>query len=289
MSSLAQMWVDSPMMPRSRGVQQTLMAGRVAEWLTHRLDPRNPRKDQLAERFSFDDCDPGALSLEIRRTGRVSGRVMAMTTRLPADCVWLEWHPDDDEGRVGYLAENASAGKISIVVVLQIRDSACPVMVMELDVEHLSDAGGPRGTLWWCDAQDRSAAELQRDMRAFAWELMGALFLINTPRVSEFREHVPSAKLQRRRDKAGKPPLLEIRKVKVVIGRPTVRYERSPGGAAPSPDDESHRRLHQVIGHFRTYVKRHGDSPRVAWVPAHWRGDASLGVILHDRHVVGEK
>lgn len=43
-------------------------------------------------------------------------------------------------------------------------------------------------------------------------------------------------------------------------------------------------RKHQVIGHLRV-LKCGRVEPVWVWVTAHWRGDASLGVVLRERHV----
>jgi hypothetical protein len=121
-------------------------------------------------------------------------------------------------------------------------------------------------------------------------QIVNALFLLNVPRVSEVRESVASAKLQKARARRGKMPLLELKHVKLMIGRGGVRYtNRGDLARRPGESVEEHRkRLHQVIGHFRTYVKNR-EAPRVSWVPPHWRGDATKGIVLHERTIIGGK
>jgi len=70
---------------------------------------------------------------------------------------------------------------------------------------------------------------------------------------------------------------------KVGIGSP--HYRSNTGGRKPLESEEAHhKRLHRVVGHFRTY--REGrEQPKISFVPQHWRGDAALGVLLHERVV----
>ena len=113
-------------------------------------------------------------------------------------------------------------------------------------------------------------------------DLAALLFLINTPKAVEQIEHRWPEKLQRARKKRNKIPLLEFRKILVRIGSPHTRTVYHPGNLSQGATD-ARRRLHQVIGHFRTYTKHHEEKPLVAWVPQHWRGDATLGVVMHER------
>ena len=80
-------------------------------------------------------------------------------------------------------------------------------------------------------------------------------------------------------------PMVEYKRVVMKIGVGAPSY---PHKAQQHIDGESEearrRRLHRVVGHFRTY-RQGREQPKVAFVPQHWRGNAELGILLHEREV----
>jgi hypothetical protein len=144
-------------------------------------------------------------------------------------------------------------------------------------------------TGFWKDyiPQERVATmpeNVQKDMKAFMWDAIDALFLIMTPRVCEVRHVEYSPKVNRRRMVAGKKPFVEYKHLLLKVGVGTPRYV-SHGGPVPDVKEPGHhKRFHRVIGHFRTY-RAHREMPLISFVPEHWRGDVELGVVLKTRHV----
>jgi hypothetical protein len=108
-----------------------------------------------------------------------------------------------------------------------------------------------------------------RDTELETIVILSLLLYLNARGVEVRMTPVPSKKLNNKRAKQGKPPLLEYKYVD--IGPRRVAYEREPGtGHHASP------RLHIRRGHVRR--SKFG---KPFWVREHPVGDASLGVIAH--------
>jgi hypothetical protein len=102
--------------------------------------------------------------------------------------------------------------------------------------------------------------------------LGSSLALINTPRLSQRSLHEPDAKLQKSREKKGKPPLLSWHEI-------TLTVDRGELGHGEPLTETGEKAFHHVRAHLR--LKR----GKVEIVKPHWRGNPEKGVILH-RHVV---
>lgn len=265
------------------------------------------RLQQSAERFSFVQC-PYAVMSELYRTRALDPKTVMLSTRLPAPCVWLEWPSiqhekegcsEDRFGALitpGALISNPEETRTIVVCVGGVTNGRAsrvtPFGMLSLppDVEPLRRDGEIR-CHWFLRSKGDTAEETNERVKCYLYDVVDALFLINTPRVSEIRQHVPSAKLQRARRRRGKLPLIEYRQVNVVVGvGPTVYRQSRSAHESRFSDTEldreiTRRRLHRVVGHFRRYLKDDGTPDRVTYVPQHWRGDAELGIILHDRRV----
>lgn len=100
----------------------------------------------------------------------------------------------------------------------------------------------------------------------------------------ETEEHAPPAKVQKKRQRNGKLPLVRYRRVKLNLPRKTSSGKGKGGGITPG--------LHIVAGHFAHYGACCGNHPPkgrlfgkhegVYWVPTHVRGDEDEGYVVTD-------
>jgi len=276
------------------------------------VSPKDARLS--AERFVFAESDPIDAVMEQVRGGFIDMQTVRRFTELPANPIWLEYRendPDDRHGRVGHLVQRLEGDELAqspqfpmaITSVISAapgeKPGGCLFLSVRLpeftDPRLNNDEGFPAEIdwlpkAWWKKTFGvKSTTAMAREVSNIARDVACMLFLLNVPRVCEMRDHKPSDKLQRARTRSGKSPLIEFRQVKLVVGLGSPRYKQAQGSRAVSNSatDEAyaHKRLHRVIGHFRIYHERHDKGLPPSWVPEHWRGDASRGVILKNRNV----
>lgn len=253
-----------------------------------------------AEQFVFDE-DVGPIMQAIVGSEQVSRGTLLDMARLPSSSTWIEWpvlteFPGTKLGvlMVQDVIVGGSVPQTGLFFVMRTGKTehhhvgcfGCVGMQFPITNDSVMSVA------FWKDFVGGDCAtvpeEVMKDVRAFAWDAVEALFLIMTPRVCEVREAACSAKANRRRAASGKLPLVEYKRMILKVGVGTPRYA-SHGGPAPLVKDTVayHKRLHRVIGHFRTY-RAGRQAPLVSFVPEHWRGDVELGVVLKTRHVKGE-
>jgi hypothetical protein len=267
-----------------------------------------------AERYQFEGLDPAGDVHAHICDGNLTDELVFASAHMPVNLAWIEWTAEREIRDTGIKQKvplavllDAHSGlntaldvtigipapaDNSIYGVLYARRSNDPTLitpVMVFTVLGGFDTQDQVEVVWsWHDAErdriDYTDQQVLDTQRSLLMEIAELLFLLNTPRVSETKTHVISPKLQKARLRRRKLPLLEFKRVKVLLGAPTIRYPK--GTSIPGETrEERHRRLHQVTGHFRHYLQGR-DKPHVAWVPPHWRGDAQLGVVMHDHHIV---
>jgi hypothetical protein len=254
-----------------------------------------------AEQFVFDQ-NPGDVCYELIQAGALDPKVVLETVRMPADICWFEWPvglEEDPRCRCGVLV---CQGEL-VVPTKKRRTIACCFVMHSESMDPvcfgcISFPGLPfdlendvLGFGFWKDAlrmtQVSTDDDCWEEVKWFAWDVLEALFLTVTPRVCEVRQSEYSPRMQRKREKQGKLPLVEYKRMylKVGVGKPRyVKHANDPSELTPGEPTGTHRRLHSVIGHFRTYTKGR-DRPYATFVPQHWRGDPELGVLLRERRV----
>jgi len=266
-----------------------------------------------AERYQFEGLDPAGDVHAHICDGNLTDDAVFANARMPVNLAWIEWTSKRE------LTDTLKPTTVPFAVLLDAHSDLNHALDMTMGIpapednsvygvlyaRHHTDHvimpvmvftihGGFGGQVeaeivWsWHDAKispsDATKEQIVSTQRSLLMEIAELLFLLNTPRVSETKTHVISPKLQKARLRRRKLPLLEFKRVKVLLGAPHIRYPK--GTSIPGETrEERHRRLHQVTGHFRHYLQGR-DKPHVAWVPPHWRGDAQLGVVMHDRHIV---
>jgi hypothetical protein len=270
-----------------------------------------------SERFMFQDDNPCDVVLDHIEAGTLDQNVMFNVAKLPVDHAWIEWRTRDRDDipetmLFGVLldstvemdvrerelngvpkaamsvfntrangSDKAPPGFISGILYSALRDtSATPLFTFNM-TKGFSDPNSKLKVTWQADIAQEGYDKMNF-VQSILIDISCLLFLLNTPRATETIEHRWPEKLQKARRKRNKVPLVEFKKILVRIGSPQPKIVRHPNLSA---GHDARRRLHQVIGHFRTYTKHHEDKPLVAWVNQHWRGDAELGIVLHERNI----
>lgn len=258
------------------------------------------RAPETAERYVFDEA-PLDLVRQMVNAGTLDTHLMGEAVQLPASNTWFEFVDQEERERVGVLVRDPRDGKLLVALVLELDGQPTPVMMIEIknlpwrfQDQHPTRPTAERGeyceVLW--EVQPYEARRTVERACHLMHDTLACLFLLCVPKICEVRQRV--SRVERMR--AGQPhshPPVEFKHVKMVIGVGSPRYE---GGAARQPGEslEDHRRrLHRVTWHFRTYrLNRDGttrDKPIVTYVPEHWRGDASRGILLHTRTIAAAK
>lgn len=238
---------------------------------------------ETAERFAFE-VDPTSIVGPLVKSGSVTVEAIFSSLIVPCLPCWIEMPITFDtgrRGRVGYMLEEFASGRVLVTYVSDDEDRQ-PWLCAVVSLDRMP----------WRPAQEavvhgicvyKKREDLEREMKMIIRDVVDALFLLSVPRVCELRESAHAPKLQRARVRRGKLPLLEIKRVTVLIGEAAPRYAREPG-AGGSDGEKERRRYHRVVNFLRTYRKGR-DEPRVAFVPGHWRGDPARGVVIRERRI----
>lgn len=305
MSTLAQLLIEKGKTGSERKEKHRAFARAALKYLqdslnppkleagAHALDMRNFR--QKAERFVFAE-DPTTALFAMVDEKQVDMSTVYKTARLPAPVTWLEFTPSRgnlDGARWGVLVVDKGK-KWEVICAMEGPNNqiASPYIIAAMDPLPTQAEGIMGDLAWFCDA-DMTEAEKQEEFKHCIIDVISSLFFLTVPRICEIKESVADAKLQKARMKKGKPPIIEMKRVTLSVGIGRTRYKnsgtRSAGGSTEGTGDFK-KRLHPVIGHLRVYTKRQKEGePLVSWVPHHYRGNAELGVVMHERDVVDRR
>lgn len=242
-----------------------------------------------AERFVFE-FDPALALGDLIKSGAVTQEQCKLLFRLPTEIVWMESSIHDEKGRqaqFGILVDQSFLPRYTYLV-LVIGDYHQSMPILGLSIPRWELITGPKGMQLWNKIEWSS--KTHRNPRPVLDELVfpflvGALFHLNIPKMIELRPstgktHAPPTM------KPATPGVIEYKKVTLRPGLIKTRYEQERREG--ESEAAYHKRLHRVIGHFRTYTHYRDhvfEQPKVAWIEPHWRGDADLGIVLHETHV----
>lgn len=240
----------------------------------------------VAERFVFTNNIYNLV--DATRPQLPNDNIIYEFSQLPCNPIWLEWNDVDNcrEGALVFQVEKY-AHIIPVISLTELGEKlATPVALVRTKPFPLGTSKVTAEFLW--TIKDRHGAMppksiLDYDTARYLGIISFVLFLLTVPRVSEPVDVVWNKRIQKKRVKSGKLPLLEFKQVKLHLTQPQKRYVYT-GNETPEEREAIRRRLHQVIGHFRTYQKGR-DKPHITWIPPHWRGDPELGMVLHERKV----
>lgn len=253
--------------------------------------------DWSAEKYVFSEDAPDIVR-GLVASGAVDDRLVWESMRLPATNFWIEYPiKNHDLTQVGMMIGSvamsdsvlASQRVMLAIVGKTDRDRVAACALMSLPEVRLVPGQSHVHLHWFLDRLAKGPNKNQdeeHDAKMFVHDLVDCLFLINTPRVSELRTGAFGKRKVKKIEDRDTLPLVEYRRivVKIGVGQPKYPKSTSVDPASTESVDARHRRLHRVVGHFRTY--REGrNQPKVSFVPQYWRGDAGLGVLLHEREM----
>lgn len=257
-----------------------------------------------AEEFVFDE-DPVAVVTSHLHHGSLQPETFFLGSRLVTSPMWVEWSLPKSDGRFGddwntgftrlgvaYAYEHERTHMIFVTEfdgpTGQPVGPGCPVRCgqpfvfgwLSVDGELPTDQGSHFNSHVWLGEDNTRVTEWFMDA-------LVPLFVLSTPRVAEVSAPSISRQVRRQMERdiaAGRDvPSIEFRRVTMHLTERKAAQSSAPTGET-SGVSGGQRKLHQVIGHFRTFTKKR-DTPHVVFVPEHWRGDANKGIIIHERHV----
>lgn len=248
-----------------------------------------PEDLPIADRFIFRSHPAKELDLMIK-AGALTLPQMGIIAKLPSPFCWFEWI--DGERRIGLLIiHDPFTETYKIIEVHDYGHAVCPASLLRTTpLPWKFDKRSPNGThaqeihiLW--HALGHSSEAAKSDGSVTTGDFLSAAFLLSVPKVVEI---TPKHKVGIRRawtDTDTEYPPIEYKRVTCTIGGTTYRqaFERKLGES----ESEYTKRLHHVVGHFRTYHHypdgRDRPTPHTAYIPPHWRGDATKGLLLTER------
>ncbi len=179
------------------------------------------------------------------------------------------------------LLDQAPSGRVAVTVVAGKKHKMSGIIYAGT-IDELPMPKGTRAVqLGFSTLGPVNAKETQDYFGCTVVEALCGLFLLQQPKVVSVEEIEHGPKLQRARAKRGKLPLLEYRRVQIKIGTIAKRSNAS-ASRVDSDDAAGRRRYHRVLGHFRVYGRETPD-PHALWIEPYFRGDPSLGIVLHER------
>lgn len=245
----------------------------------------------FASRIVYDEpldeivCDLGPDGLD--------WEMVARTTKLPNRFTWVETKLRNLEknGSVRYgvlFTRSDDPAKFADFLYLLDKITFPSILAKGFIPTHSN------GKDWWRTvftsfADDRAELFLrtQQHPGTSITHLLCGLFFLQHPKTIHIEHSLPVApKLQKAREKRGKPPLITYRRIHLLVGKRTVaHYPNCQNGFGH--EHYGKVRYHRVEGHWR---RLHWDDPAratVVFVQEHYRGDPTIGVSLTERHVHG--
>jgi len=256
----------------------------VHDYVLHALGGSGDPRD-TADRFVFQQS-PALAMARLIDSKALAVETLRTSVKMPSTFLWIEFPEDtkrlNNHYRVAFLVGEGD-DSILVTEVMDFGRGCHPAPVSVMEFPLLPWAAQSACSVLWCAAPNVQRAEL---LKYAGSSVTGALFFLSVPRTIELRE-VKSARIRRIHEKQVYPDV-EYKQVKLKIGGKHVQYVRREGES----EAEYHKRLHHVIGHFRTYTHTYGSKgvekrpvPKTVWIEPHWRGDASMGVLLRE-HII---
>lgn len=307
MTTLAQYFLDGDKVKRSPYDRQ------VVDALTLEYTTPNDYA-RMADRVVFDE-ELLEIYHQMIDDEQIEPNMIFRNVRMPSDKLWVEWKAltfNEDAMQVGALFEMTTRSELPVDMIVVCRSCRTggmgAVARYKIDAPPYAQANGMPFKMTWSDADGRFTAARDnpqggdgatfKDPHDPRWGklmstfLKGAffgLFLLQQPRVTDVTEVTHAEKLQQKRRKKGKRPLVEYKrvtlKVGIIAGKTGVLRRARSAAVAGEGAGGGKKKYHHVLGHFRCY---HRDTPEenVIWIAPHYRGDPALGVILREKHLV---
>lgn len=240
---------------------------------------------RLAERYVFERNASRVVKHLVETSDGITEDLVRQSAALPSTPCWIEMPVEfvgGEVGKIGYMVDHDEKQDRPVVACVIRTPTAfnVPMLMGVVSPESLPmrPPYSVRVEQWCLNSYDED------DIIRWVLDLVDALFVLSQPRVSELREVAHHPKKQKARVRSGALPLLEYKHVRMLVGATEASYAQVTAHRAE--DGGAHKRLHRVRGHVRVYRENeHRDKPIVTVIPQHWRGDAKLGIVLHETKV----
>jgi hypothetical protein len=303
--TLAQTYLESSTTIRPGDDELHRLVGWTHEFIHNRLRAPRPNDilsaEQTAERFVFD-ANPIHTVIDLVERGSITRQTIFESIRLPHMNFWIEYpimFGGGTKGRVGLMVGKTPKGEtglhghmdmlavaIEAEAVPMSRRAMVPFALISLPEFPLSPGSSGFRPFFY---SNRLGPELIKDdidaCEQFVQELFDCLFLLTVPKVVEYRDAEFGPRKPKVQRATGKP-LVEFKRVKIMIGGTQVRSSTAAAAthAAPGePHTGDRYRYHRVGPFFRTYRKEN-EQPKVVLLDTFWRGNPQKGIIIHERH-----
>lgn len=261
----------------------------------------SPDLDRVAPRIVFDEDLHDVLN-EMSAEKQLDFKMVCKHARMPAHSLWLEWHnAKTSRGSLdfGCYIRREDDGTLTCVLLNEATGNnieySSPGITMAFTCRpppyNEVNEKTVRGTIVWSmidrrKRTDQSGAMQAGIIRMVLRTMTFALFLLAQPKITSNEDIVYGPRLQRKRKEKGKPELLSYRKLHMKFGVLGSRVASAPGRASIATGEGERRpmKYHYVLGHFRTY-HRGEPNEMIIWIEPYYRGDASAGVLIRERHL----
>lgn len=223
----------------------------------------------VAERFVLhDDVLCSAVSV---LADNESAQIALVHARLPASPLWFEWG-GGWFGKPGGMLIDGDDRDFAWVYFDGCREQP-PTPLVKGRWSFRDSDWGEFEYLDGAPVSDGTA-----EMADYIRIILAVCAFLNIPGAVRYERHACKDRLQRKRSQLGRAPLLSMNHVMHPL--PKGAGSRHDKATTMSPGVRRHR----VIGYLR--ISRNGDpEAHFIWVPAYWRGDPALGVVLKEREV----
>jgi hypothetical protein len=270
---------------------------------------------RYADRIVFDE-NLNEVYHEMVDAEQLSPEMIFRNVKMPSSHLWIEWRVETAQNirmQLGCLLVKTDRPELPVdmsVITRSDQHGGCGLVArFKIDEPPYLDVASLNGRpfkMTWSDADGRFIDKDGPGSRAFddpndpRWgQLMNTvmkgaffgMFLLQQPKVVEDVPVTHASKLNAKRAKRGKPPLLDYRRIYMkfgVLGSRVGIIKKARHGVAGDGAGGGKKKYHHVLGHFRCYYR---DTPQehVIWIAEHWRGDPALGVSLKERNLTQRK
>src|SRR5262245_15501146 len=221
--------------------------------LPHKFDPKFPYAvlNNIAERIVYVDDVPSLL-YQMYDNHQLTFEGVIGSAKLPYDCFWLEFptilglSPDPldpvERAENGALVQKLSGDQVRMIMATGFRYNdrkylSTITFVIEFDtwpplMKREDGKFSIQFGVRWAFNKERIGKSERRaieDLSNIIVELIFGIFLVTQPRTYSDEKIAWGDRKQRRREEAGKKPLLEYRKIKMQIGVPKTKYSHGVG------------------------------------------------------------
>lgn len=224
---------------------------------------------QMRDLHCFEITEVAPSAFDIGKYSWLNCEFVETQRFQPAPRTWIEWK-DPGGSRIGALLHQTADGKFKWTEAMDSHGHFMSTVCMTFDPEAKSGSSAIQVKLPSGQAERNAPDSVRKNLAGTGAVIIGALAMINTPRIIGRVQHMPHRGLERALLKnqklVGKFPLHAWTEIKLHVTPP----EEAEG------EHEAHltgeRALHFCRAHLRIRLGR------LEFVKAHWRGNPAIGI-----------